>query len=574
MRTSFPVPAFALCLGFLISFGCQSVAPPSGQRTGDIDGSAMDRTIRQEQALRSFIRGATLDAKGQVAEAILEYQEALQFGPNAAVSYALSRDFSRLGKHPRAIEYARDAVRRDSMNITYRQNLAAVYLMAFQQDRAIEEYEAIVRLDSTSTASWFALGRIYQQSKPLRALEIYDRLLDREGDDLEVLYQSAAILFAFGRYGDAAERLHRMLELDPGNRALQRQLADAYGKSGKIDEAIRILEHMLAVDNKDVETTAVLADVYLDQKNYVRATGLYEQLLNQGITNPEVKLRIGVGFFAQAERDSTLLPRARLLLEQVRDELPRDWRAYWYLGAIAGSIHEDSAAQRNFRKVTDLAPWNGDAWWFLTSYEFDHARYEKALEILERARKAVPKEARFIMLQGLSYSRLGQKEKALTLLEQAYRLNPTDMNTLSSLALEYEGAKRYTDADRTYEEALKVDPKAAIILNNYGYSLAERGLQIDRALGMAKQAVAAEPENPSYLDTLGWIYFKLGRYQEAAELIERAVRGEASTVIHEHLGDVYSKLGETAKARTMWQKALDLDPTNSALKAKIERGTF
>jgi tetratricopeptide (TPR) repeat protein len=89
---------------------------------------------------------------------------------------------------------------------------------------------------------------------------------------------------------------------------------------------------------------------------------------------------------------------------------------------------------------------------------------------------------------------------------------------------------------------------------------------------MAKKVVEAEPDNSSFLDTIGWIYFKLGDYQEAEGFIKKAVsKGDASAVVLEHLGDVYFRLNDVDRALANWNMALALDKNNSALKEKIAR---
>jgi Tfp pilus assembly protein PilF len=130
-------------------------------------------------------------------------------------------------------------------------------------------------------------------------------------------------------------------------------------------------------------------------------------------------------------------------------------------------------------------------------------------------------------------------------------------------------------SDSLYEQALRVDPKSALLLNNYSYSLSERGLQLDRALEMSRIAVATEPENSAYLDTYGWICFRLGHYQQARQYIEKAIAaGTAGAVLYEHIGDVYFQLGDKIKAVTIWKKALGMDIKNETLRKKIERGSL
>lgn len=131
----------------------------------------------------------------------------------------------------------------------------------------------------------------------------------------------------------------------------------------------------------------------------------------------------------------------------------------------------------------------------------------------------------------------------------------------------------FKSAETTLREILKQSSRNPIALNNLGYFLSERGEKLDEALEMIKKAVEIDPTNPSYLDSLGWVYFQLGNFAEAEKNLKDALRiDDSSATIHEHLGDVYQKQGKTDLAKTTWQKALTLtsnaDDTNR-IKAKI-----
>jgi len=257
----------------------------------------------------------------------------------------------------------------------------------------------------------------------------------------------------------------------------------------------------------------------------------------------------------------------------LQKEVPADWRPYWYLGAIAANRHKDSLAGSYFEQVIKLEEHHGDAWWFFGSTLFEQEKYDKLLETMAQAQKVLPNDFRFYLLQGLALTRMERQEDAVQPLEKAHELNPKDLNTLSTLALTLDGLQRYPRSDSLYEEGLKQDPKSALLLNNYGYSLAERGLQLERSLEMAKQAITIEPDNSAYLDTYGWILFKLKNYKDAAMYIEKSIAsGKASSVVHEHLGDIYEKLGNKEKALELWKKAFEMDPKNKNAEEKIIRG--
>jgi Tfp pilus assembly protein PilF len=195
---------------------------------------------------------------------------------------------------------------------------------------------------------------------------------------------------------------------------------------------------------------------------------------------------------------------------------------------------------------------------------------------MSRAVNIFPNDFRINLFLGIALNREGKNLEAVKPLEKAVSLNPTSMDALSTLALVYEAINKYDDAYRVYETALKVDSTNALILNNYAYSLSERGIDLEKALRMAKKAVAAEPKNSAYLDTIGWIYFKLGDYKKAANYVSEALSLRTAAdgspaVLEEHLGDIYMKLGDKKQAIEYWKRALEHDPKNSSLKEKLEK---
>lgn len=588
----------AVVLGSFI--GCSGAkqsapaVPPvvSGRGAASEPGGA-DR----DRALDHFIQGSVYDLKGEHAKAILEYQDALRYHEDPAIYHALAKDYLLLGKHALAAQMGEKSVEGSPDNISLRETLADVYVAAFEIDKAVAQYERIVQQDSNSINGWYNLARLHQSKKPLRALEIYQSIIRRFGADWDVYLQIAEIYSNLGKYDKSAEAIKEMVSIDPSNRRLKMTLADAYNRAGNYDEALRLYDELLELNPHDVELHSAVAGIYIKEKEYSQAVKHYGFILEQDSVSVESKLRIGEMYYeeirrlreksdGQAESDSTLVGRSSTLIDGestlVQIAIPifqriarthsSDWRAYWLLGATGALTNDDSLATSNLRRVTELASWNKDAWLLLSRVYLEHDQFGRAAEVLERAIQVLPEEFQINLYLGLAYSRLGRNEDAARVLETAVQLDPQNIPALSTLALAYDNLKRYEDSDRIYERALKIDPNNHLILNNYGYSLADRGIQLERALKMAKEAVHQQPENSSYLDTLGWVFFKLGDYEKALQYIMRAIEaGDASAVIQEHLGDIYSKLNKPEKALEYWQKAYELDSNNQMLKEKIER---
>lgn len=126
-------------------------------------------------------------------------------------------------------------------------------------------------------------------------------------------------------------------------------------------------------------------------------------------------------------------------------------------------------------------------------------------------------------------------------------------------------------AEETLRQLLRQMPDNPIALNNLGYFLLERDEKINEAFELIQQAVKIDPTNSSYLDSLGWAYFKLGKFSEAEDYLKEAAGlNPTSATINEHLGDVYQKQNKTELARAAWQKALNL-ASGAADSARLKR---
>ncbi len=544
----------------------KSVAPaPTAAEVAQMD-------FRREVALTHFIAGSVYEVKGEYAQAALEYQEALRADTNHAMYFALAKCYSALNKPALALDAAREAVRMSPDRIEYRKLLADISAATYDLDGAASQYEEIIARDSSNLEAWYNLARVYQARKPLKALETYERFTARFGPEWDVLLQTADLCNKLGYPVRAAAALRQMVDLDPGNRELRRTLAQTEIRAGNLDDALKVYGELRDMDPANMGYQAEIAGVWLLKKDYNRAAELFDPILKKDTVSIDVKIHIGELYYGQMEKDSTLVPVTKAIFEKIRDASPQDWRPYWFLGGIASGQKDDSLAVRSFRRVTELASWNADGWVFLSSVYLTKNDFQHTVGILESAVKAVPDDFRVNFFLGIAYSRVGRNPDAARVLEKARQISPRDTEAIAQLALVYDSMKKSDDSDSLYEEALRINPEFSLALNNYAYSLAERGLQLDRALVMARKALEGAPDNSSYLDTMGWIYFRLGRYREAETYVKKAIgRGDASAVVHEHMGDIYFKLNDTDRALEHWNAALKLDEGNTSLREKITR---
>jgi Flp pilus assembly protein TadD len=189
---------------------------------------------------------------------------------------------------------------------------------------------------------------------------------------------------------------------------------------------------------------------------------------------------------------------------------------------------------------------------------------------LRNAAKLEPKNIDIYKSLGIIYI----QQKKLKEAEDTYRLilylSPNDSEAHFYLGTIYEELKNRDAATKELRKALELKPDYHEALNYLGYLYVEENKNLDQAEAMIKKALEIDPDNGAYVDSLGWLYFKRGRFQEALKELQRASTLLDDPVIYDHLGDVYLKAGEPAKAKDNWQKSLKMDPKQEKVKKKLE----
>lgn len=593
-----------ICILTILFYSCSSdkiQKEPSASRN-----KPLTKEEKSRAAMDHFIKGSLADIKADYSTAILEYQEALALDPTPGIYFALGKDYLTLSKLPLALKNTHAAINGDSTNIAYYQLLADVHLAAHETDSAAAAYEKIIQLDSTNISAYYSLGLLYEKSKPLAALSIYKKLSDITGPEWSILIRIAEISERLGNTSESISTLEELRNIDPANVELQKLLVQTYIKASKYEEAHKVLDESLQQFPDDPSLLELKAQIYIQQDKWQEAAREYGSILNKRSVPFDTKLRIGSIYLARSMQDSTMLPVAKEFFQKL-DQDTVSWQVKMILGEIALREKKDSAAISHFKEVTTLAKWNADAWIRLGGLLFDNKKYQQASEILTEAVENFPDDFAINLILGLSLSQennyskakdylkkavqlnskditalsaygytlnqLKEPDQAIYYLSEALKIDPANVELLGTLGLIYNAQKKWKECDSVYTKALQIDSTNALVLNNYAYSLSERGIRLEEALVMVRKALDKDPENSSYLDTIGWIYFQLNNYPEAINFIKKALAIDSkNATITEHLGDVIFKTGDKAAAIELWQKALNLNSDNPELKKKIEKG--
>ena len=595
--------AFLLLLALVV--GCSASEVSQNNR----DHETSDSTAAKQKALDHFVNGSLAQSNGDFNSSIKEFNLALNYDTSAGICYSLAKSYFAINKLGNALKYSKLSVRLDSTNTDYNLLLADIYTQAREIDSAATILEKILASDSSDVNTYYKLARLYENERPLEAIKIYNELLNIIGPDWNVLLRVAELYEKLGYKEEAAESVKSLLELDPSNVALQKLAIDFYARNGYYAEAQEMLDDIIETMPDDLEAREKRAQIFIMENEWDEASKEFKYIIEKPDVPLDAKINIGATYFAKSFSDSTAFPVAKEFFELI-DKDTTYWQVKLYLGAIALFEGNDSLAIENFTYVTQNASWHIESWVNLGGLYFDNRRYEEAeiimreaielfpndfavnlilglslaqqnktlesKEYLKRAVELNPSDINALSAYGFTLSQLQENEEAILYLNRALLSDPNNVNVLGQLGLLYNNMEMMTESDSLYELALQIDPENALINNNYAYSLSERDLQLDRALSMIEIAIAADSSNSSYLDTYGWIFYKIKEYDKAYYYIKKAIDtdGEGNAVLLEHIGDVLYMQGKKEEAVEYWKKALELDASNEKLLNKVSTGAI
>ena len=540
---------------------------------------AAAQTPEETQAERLFVRGMTRAYLDDHEDALRFYQEALRLTPNRpALLSAVAASHAALGDLPTAIFYAEQARAGDPANVYYHRQVAELYERSGDVTRAVAAYDTLLAAHPGDAQAMLALARLQAARGRLEdALDVFKRLRARTGDDPEAL---ARMLELYSRLGDRAgmeETLRTLMRLAP-DAAYRRMLGELYVREGRMDDAAALYEALLEDDPSDVETLLALSDLYRRTGRTGRADSLLDRSMRDEHATADQILARAEPFLERAASDAAAAAAARRLLHRALAREPEHFDALRALGELLFETGDHAEAATRLYEALRHNPRDPALWSRAATAALFAGRPLRAAEIADEGLLLFPGRVDLLRAAALGYLDAYRNEDALARFEEALDLldeAPDDdarlrADLLAGLGMIYTRRRDFHAADSLYARALTADSDHAVALNNLAYSLAERGQDLDRALDLARRALDLVPENPSFMDTLGWVYLQRDDLENAERWLGRAVGGGGALAL-EHYGDLQARLGRLDAAREYWQRAFERRPESAALRSKLER---
>jgi len=424
------------------------------------------------------------------------------------------------------------------------------------------------------------LAEFYERSRRWKeAASAYNRAVTAQPRSVDLKSKYAAALLNVGgaeSLAKARDLLSEVVAAKPNDARALFQLSQAQRRLGEYTAAEATARRVIALNGRSVMGYYALATALEERRQY--------QALIEAIEPAAADFRSRAGSTSQATDLGLLLP---------------------HLGFAYQELGNYDKAIATFEEAHKLAPTDATITAYLAQAHLSAKRYASAIEIARKGRAQDGGDLRFARLEAQALRQSGKADEAVSLLQDYVRKQadrpesyvalaqlysdakrggdavkvlqdaqskfPGDTSIGFELGAVFDKQKRFADAESAFRQVLLKEPDNAPALNYMGYMLAERGERLNESVDLLKKALALEPENGSYLDSLGWAYYKSEKLDLARENLERAAdQLKTNSVIQDHYGDVLFKLSRFDEAIAAWTRALS-DDNESIDKPAIDK---
>jgi len=502
-----------------------------------------------------FLWGTHAESNKKYSEAQEAYEKALICDPDA--DYVLRKLpvlLIKMEKLQAAAQWLREAVKKNPNDIDSQLLLARLDVNSGNIDEAIQIYEKILELAPDNSTVRLRLGYLYsQQGRYQEGEKTIKFLLTKDPDSYFALLYLARLAIQSGDFNTASTLYEEILSLNwsqdlvyemtefYGMREQYQRVEELYASilkkepeneraalgrvhalllAGQDKEALLELARIRTFSNKLTNIDLISSRVFIRTKNFDKANALLEKIL--------------------AKKESSA---ARYMLAVIRYENSKLVAALAHLRKIT---HDDEEFENSIVLQTKI----------LSDLKRTPEAISLVKKIIDNPNRRQP--LYYNLLAGI-YVTQDQLAIGHEILKKGVELYPDNVQLLFEYGLLLEQEGKQNEAITSMEKVLKLQPDHVEALNYLGYTWADNNIHLEKALAYIKKAIALKPDNGYILDSLGWVYFRMGELEKARIALEHALTLEPKDpYIHEHMGDIYQSTGQKEKARETYRQALEM----------------
>jgi tetratricopeptide (TPR) repeat protein len=533
------------------------------------DLALQPENVRKADALVDFVEGVRLEENAEMDNALAAYQKVLNVDPGQAeLALRVAALLSRREDFPRAIDVLKDAIKAKPKEPAPYLQLSFIYAKYLKKtEQALKYANQAIALDPKN---FDAYQRVYEieliSGDPAKAIRVLERAAGVKSDDptfwirLGKLYASVVFKAGVESKPEEVKRVNdffkKAVDAAGDDAALLKDVADYFAASQQIQEAIPLYLRVLELQPDDSNAREKLASGFVLTNQRAKAIEMLQEIIKQ---HPEKYQPYD-------------------LLAQLLDE---SGRALARANQPEPAKAEFAKAAANYEQSLLINPSRGNTCLRLAELLIGPLREgERAVKLLTEARPRFSNFPAFTYYLALALREAKHPQQAVSTFEEALNEAQGDNDGLLNARFYFDygaaadQAGLYDKAADLLRKSIALDPANAAEAYNYiGFMWAEHNLHLDEAEEMIGRALQLDPNNGAYLDSLGWVFYRKGKYEEALDELLRAAQSltRDDPIVFEHIGDTYSKLDRVPQALEFWQKAIALEPGNKLLADKIEK---
>ncbi|RFS23858.1 hypothetical protein DVR12_08185 [Chitinophaga silvatica] len=558
--------------------GVLLVAACSGGKHASRITSARNAAVLSQRADSLFFAAQRSKMLGDYHTAVTQYSDYLRLNKqNATPYYEMARLQMELQNPASSLNFARQAVALDSQNHWMLVTLADAYAVNEKYDSAAIVFNKLIQqYPDNEDYIYNKAILLAKANKPASALAVLNQLEEKVGVVEEIVYQKQRLLLRLSLVEDAAAEVKKLIDKNPDEVKYYILLAEIYDANDMEAEATKVYQQALTKDPDNPRALIALssfAKKHNDSKSYWAN-------LSKAFANPYYSIDEKVAFvypyLQMMTVDSGKIDEGLKLTALIIKAHPKDAKAYALRGDMFSQADQLDSAEESYKKALQLDDSRFSVWYqlmWIYSRKNDPAAL---LTLSNTVTNRFPKEFMGYYFKGVANFLLQQYPSAIGSLNTALDIGNGEKRFMgdiySLLGDAYHATGQHHQSDSSYESALRLRPKDALIMNNYSYYLSLRGENLDRAEEMSRESLQLEPDSPTYMDTYAWILFRQEKFKEAKEWIEKALEypdAQKNPNVLEHYGDILYNLKEVTKAVEYWQKAKDKGASSNDLARKI-----
>lgn len=449
-----------------------------------------------------------------------------------------------------------------------RMSLALLLDRTGDRTAALAELAALLKISSALSQDGFVqIAQVLGKERGSDSLGLMRALVAAHPEDAQAQYALAMVALSGKSLDEAEQALAKALVIHPDWPQAQVLMARVQIDRGDKVAAYAGLTQALKAEPDSLLLRTARARLLVDMNDHEGALADFRRLHEQEPDNTEFLYAVGMLAMHGEHWDE-----ARAIWQQLRNKGgDRLAEANYFLGQVEEKTGKPAVAVGLYASVTN-SPLQIDAGLRLASLEAEQGKLKQARERLLHLRQLAPERAvDTYMTEASLLRKAGQGAQASALLDQAVTEQPDDLSLRYGRAM---NAARADDLD-TLEQDLKYilarEPDHVDALNALGYTLADRTRRYVEADAYIRRAHALQPDNPAILDSLGWVYYRLGNYEQALKYLRQAFEKLKDPDVASHLGEVLWVTGDREGARAVWRKALAASPDSAVLREVMER---